>query len=739
MAALRWLIPVIVLICGVAGRVADLAPVRTLSSLVFDTYQWIAPRPYTDAPVRIVDLDDETLARLGQWPWPRTMLVRLVERLDELGAAAIAFDIVFAEPDRTSPGRVAALWPVSTELNALREKLSGLPDHDRLFAQSMEASGKVVTAFILNTGTGGQVPGRKAGVSFGGDDPALFLPRFSAAVTTLPELEAAAAGNGHINRGTHPGGVVRGLPTLLSLGGTLYPSLEMEALRVAQGGKSTHLVKSSGASGEQSFGERTGIIALRVGQFTVPTSADGSIRLYDTGPIPARFIPAWRVLEDDLPRNALEGVIVLVGTSAAGLKDQVSTPLGQVVPGVEVHAQVLEQIVTGNFLVRPDWAPGAEVLGLALAGALLLVVMSRVGALAGAALLGFGVTSVVAASWYAFSELHLLFDPVYPAVFVVLAYLVQSLVKFLHTESEKRQIRTAFGRYLSPLLVEKLAHDPSHLRLGGETKTMTFLFSDIRGFTSISENLDAQELTSLINRFLTPVTDLLLGNGATIDKYMGDAVMAFWNAPLDDAHHAANACRAAVAMQEEMVGLNAVWKAQDEAEGRRHFPIKIGVGVNSGDACVGNLGSEQRFDYSVLGDDVNLASRLESQSRTYDVGVVVGENTLDLAPGFAALELDLIRVKGKTRPVRIFALLGDEDVAADPSFMALRDTHDEMIDRYRARDWTGAQVALEKCRHADDGSFGLAGLYDFYAGRLMTFAADPPPDDWDRVFDPSEK
>jgi adenylate cyclase len=738
-AALRWLIPVIILACGIAGRIVDPQPVRILSSLVFDTYQRIAPRPYTDAPVRIVDLDDETLSRLGQWPWPRTMLARLTDRLDELGAAAIAFGILFAEPDRTSPNRVAALWSDRTELNALRQELDGLPDHDQLFAKSIEASGKVVTAFALNHGQGGRIPSRKAGVSFGGDDPAHFIPRFTAAVTTLAQLEAPAAGSGHINRGTDPGGTVRWVPTFLMLEDALYPSLEMEALRIAQGGKHTHLLKASGASGEQSFGARTGVITVRVGEFTIPTGADGSIRLYDTGPVAKRFIPAWRVVEDDFPRDTLEGVIVLVGTSAAGLKDQVSTPLGQIAPGVEVHAQALEQIVTGNFLTRPDWAPGAEVLGLALAGGLLLIVMSRAGALAGAGLLAFGVVSVVGASWYAFLELHLLFDPVYPTAFVVLAYLVQSLVNFMRTEGEKRQIRTAFGRYLSPSLVERLADDPSHLRLGGETRTMTFLFSDIRGFTSISENFSAQELTRLINRFLTPVTDLLLGNGATIDKYMGDAVMAFWNAPLEDAHHAANACKAAVAMQKEMVGLNAKWKAQAEAEGHPHFPIKIGVGLNSGDACVGNLGSDQRFDYSVLGDDVNLASRLEGQSKTYDVGIVVGENTLKLAPNFAALELDLIRVKGKTRPVRIFALLGDGALATDPSFLALRNTHDELIGRYRAQDWPQAQVALEKCRHAAEASFDLSGLYDFYEGRLKAFAANPPPDDWDWVFDPGEK
>jgi adenylate cyclase len=734
---LRWLIPFIILSCGVAGRIFDPQPLQTLSALVFDTYQQISPRPYRDAPVRIVDLDDESLSRMGQWPWPRTEVAKLVTRLTELGAAAIAFDIIFAEPDRTSPERIAPLWPSTPEFDQLRDQVGRLPDHDTVLAQAMADSGIVVSAFALTDGDLPRRPTRKAGLSYGGDDPAIFVPRFDGVVNTLPELEAAAAGSGHVNRSADQGGIVRRMPTLLSLGDKLYPSLELEALRVVQGGRPPYLVKSSGASGEQSFGAQTGVTTLRMGAFTIPTTADGSILLYDSGPIADRFVPAWRIFETDFPTDALQGVIVLVGTSAAGLKDQVATPLNPLGAGVEIHAQALEQIVMGDYLSRPDWVPGAEILALILVGGLLLAFLSRAGALTGALLLTVGVGGVIAVSWLAYAKAQLLFDPIYPAIFVILIYVVQSASNFLRVEGEKRQVRTAFGRYLSPSLVERLAENPDQLRLGGEIRDMTFLFSDIRGFTSISEHFDAQGLTSFINRFLTPMTETLLSHNATIDKYMGDAIMAFWNAPLDDAQHAANACRAAIKMQQEVIRLDGIWKAEAEAEGRIHHPIRVGVGVNSGNACVGNLGSDQRFDYSVLGDDVNLASRLEGQSKTYGVGIIVGENTCRLAPDFATLEIDLIQVKGKTKPARIFVLVGDESYSAAPEFSALRECHRTMIDNYRARDWAGAGAALDKCR--DLAGDNLLGVYDLYAARLETYRASPPPEDWDSVYAPTDK
>ena len=282
-------------------------------------------------------------------------------------------------------------------------------------------------------------------------------------------------------------------------------------------------------------------------------------------------------------------------------------------------------------------------------------------------------------------------------------------------------------------MVNVLAAHPERLQLGGELREMTFLFCDVRGFTSISEQFKAnpQGLTHLINRFLTPMTDIIMAERGTIDKYMGDCIMAFWNAPLEDADHADHACASALAMVRELEGVNARLAAEAAAEKRPFYPLKIGVGLNSGECVVGNMGSDQRFDYSVLGDAVNLASRLEGQSKTYGVDIVMGETTRRKAPSWAALELDLIAVKGKKEAVRIFALLGDGTTAQAPEFRALVERHDAMLAAYRAQDWARARVALGESARLGTR---LAHLYELYEERISHYVAHPPDRDWDGVF-----
>jgi len=315
---------------------------------------------------------------------------------------------------------------------------------------------------------------------------------------------------------------------------------------------------------------------------------------------------------------------------------------------------------------------------------------------------------------------------------VLLVYLSSSAILYLRTEAERRRVRTAFSRYLAPAIVTQLANHPERLKLGGEMREMTLMFCDIRGFTTIAEGFDAHGLTRFINSFLTPMTDLILASGGTIDKYMGDAIMAFWNAPLDDPAHALSACRAALSMRADLVRLNDEWRHQAQAEGKAFHEVRVGIGLNTGVCCVGNMGSDQRFDYSVLGDDVNLASRLEGQSKTYGVDIVIGETTAASASALAALELDLIRVKGKTQPVRIFALLGDETMSGNPTFSALKADHDALIAAYRAKDWARARQALEASRA--EAPEMLQAFYGVYEERLADFEKAPPPADWDGVY-----
>src|SRR5215470_9758441 len=692
----------VLIFCALALRIWDPNPVARLRSLVFDTYQQIEPREFNPSlPLRIVDIDEESLKKIGQWPWPRTVLADLVRKVADNGAAAIGFDIVFPEPDRMSPANALRFWPQSDTLAGLREEAAKLPSNDQVLAQAI-GQGAVVLGFI-GTPQAGSMPQTKAGFANSGDDPSLFAPSFPGAAASLPELQDKASGTGSLNWLPEHDQIIRRIPMVIQVGDKLYPSFAADLLRIAQGA-STYVVKSSGASGEKSFGEKTGIVTIRIGDYQVPTEADGQMWIRFTKQAKERYLPAWKVLNGDVGKEDIEGRIAIIGTSAAGLLDLRATPLDASVPGVSLHAQAIEQILQGSFLQRPDFATAAELLYILALGTLIAFLIYRLGALGSAVLCGAAIAAVIAVSWYAFTELGWLVDPIYPAMSLAAIYLVGTLVVFLRTERERNRVRNAFSHYMAPALVERLADDPSRLKLGGETRDMTLLFSDVRGFTTISEGLDAEELTRFLNSLFTPLSNIILDEQGTIDKFMGDAVMAFWNAPLEDSVHPTHACNAALRMMREMKLLNERWREEAEAKGKPFKPVKLGIGLNTGICCVGNLGTETRFDYSVIGDNVNVASRLEGQSKTYDVGTVVGESTTARAPDFAFLELDLLKVKGKTEATRIFALLGDSALKQSSNFITLSGRHSEFLARYRSKDWEAAEALSWECQKMNSSS-----------------------------------
>jgi adenylate cyclase len=729
----RWLdilIPGSLLLAATLFSFEGAAMIDRLRNMVFDSYQRHAPRQYqAQLPVRIVDIDEESLRHLGQWPWPRDFVARLVDRLGELGAASVGIDIIFAEPDRFSPVNLARVWQNRPELASLRAGIALLPDSDAVLADSLRRTPSV-TAFARSDSGASTAPASKAGFAEAGDDPRLFLPPFTRAVTTLPPIEAAAAGNGCVNYIPDADNTVRRVPLLFAFGDTLYPSFAAEALRVAQGA-GTYVVKSSGASKEWSFGRSTGITEIKIGDAIVPTDATGQILLHDTGHMPERYVPAWRILSPDFEASRISGMIILIGTSAEALTDIRTTPLAPVMPGVEIHAQVIEQILAQEFLRRPDWIPGAERLGFILLGIALIIAIRSIGALWSLLIALAAGAGAIAVSWYGFSRLGHLIDPLYPCLVTLLVYLSSSVIAYLKTEREKRLVRGIFNRYMSPILVDELIRHPERRELGGEMRNLTLLFSDIRGFTHIAEQLDPQTLTSLINRFLTRLTQVIHESGGTIDKYMGDCVMAFWNAPLDIADHGRRAIEAALAMRTALDRLNDELKDEAKSDDQPPITLGAGIGLNSGRACVGNMGSEQRMDYSVIGDAVNIASRLEGLSRAYGVDIVIGEDTARFASDFALLELDLVRVKGRDKPLRIFTALGGPAVAAGDEFKRRREPHAEMLAAYRRRDWAAARVALALCRPLAPS---LAALYDVYEQRIAEFEVTPPPPDWDGVF-----
>jgi len=343
---------------------------------------------------------------------------------------------------------------------------------------------------------------------------------------------------------------------------------------------------------------------------------------------------------------------------------------------------------------------------------------------------------LVGTSWYFYIHDRLLIDFTYPLLSTTAIYLTLIFSSFVREQAQRRQIRSAFGQYLSPALVEQLAQSPEKLVLGGEEREMTIMFSDVRGFTTISESYkhDPQGLTKLMNRFLTPLTNAILARKGTIDKYMGDAIMAFWNAPLDDQQHQHHACEAAVDMLERIDALNTQRELEAKEGGHNYIPINVGVGLNTGTCVVGNMGSDLRFDYSVLGDTVNLASRLEGQSKEYGFPIIVGSKTaLAVKDKFAILELDFIMVKGKTEPEVIYAIAGREETALSGRFQRLRNLTIEMLACYRSRDWDGALAAIERGRRTDDGHT-LEYLYNLYETRIHNYQENPPPEDWNGAF-----
>lgn len=713
-----------ILIGLAALRIADPAAIEELRVRTFDTFQVIEPRVKTARPVTIIDIDEKSLAKLGQWPWPRTRIADLVDRLTGLGAVVIAFDIVFAEPDRLNPN--VAADTIRNLDEETRNKLRALPSNDQILADAIQRSrvvlGESGLPYVLSE-FDNSLP--VTGLAMRGEEPQRFLLDFPGLLRNVPVLEAAAAGRGLLTVRTERDGIVRRVPMLMLAQGATMPSLSFEMLRVASG-SGTILTKT----------EKAGLQSVGVRGFEVPTDNNGQIWVHFAHPDPSIYVSALDVLEGRADPDKLSQKLVLVGTSAVGLLDVKTTPVDPVMPGVEIHAQVLESALTGTLLSRPNSGIVVEFLAALVLGLLVIAFAPRLGPVTLVAVGALFATVLIGTSWYFYTQHRMLIDFTYPLLSTTLIYLTLIFSSFVREQAQRRQIRSAFGQYLSPALVEQLAQSPERLVLGGEEREMTIMFSDVRGFTTISESYknDPQGLTALMNRFLTPLTNAILARKGTIDKYMGDAIMAFWNAPIDDKEHELNACEAAVDMLERIDELNKEREQEARDGGRVFIPLNVGVGLNTGVCVVGNMGSDLRFDYSVLGDSVNLASRLEGQSKEYGFPIIIGSRTaLAVKEKFAILELDFIMVKGKKEPEVIYAIAGREDTAQSGRFQRLRNLTIEMLACYRNRDWQGALMTIERGRHTDDaGSLEL--LYNLYEARIRDYQQNPPPDDWNGAF-----
>jgi adenylate cyclase len=712
------------LVALAALRIADPPPIEELRVRVFDFFQVLRPREAAQRPVVIVDIDEKSLKAIGQWPWPRTKVADLVARLTEMGALAIGFDIVFPEPDRMSPALAAESFRGLDE--ATREKLRALPSNDAVLAAAIRASrvvlGESGLPFVTPPPAVAPPP---LGLATLGGDPRPFMLSYPGLLRNVPELENAAAGRGLFSIRAERDGIVRRVPMVMLAQGEILPSLTLEMLRVVSG-SNTLLIRS----------DRAGLQSVAVPGFVIPTDRNGQLWINFAPHDEARFVSAADVLDGKVPADRFTRRLVLIGTSAVGLLDTKTTPVDPVVPGVEVHAQMLENVLGKAVLVAPNYAIGAELVAALLMG---LVIVWLAPILNPVWLLAFGAAIValsVGTSWYLYAHDRLLIDFTYPLLSSLLVYLTLMFANYVSEQAQRRRIRSAFSQYLSPALVEQLAQSPEKLVLGGEERTMTILFSDVRGFTTISElyKHDPQGLTHLMNSFLTPLTNAIIERKGTIDKYMGDAIMAFWNAPLDDAEHEINACEAALDMQDRVAELNRERAREAKAKGTRYVELNVGVGLNTGPCVVGNMGSDLRFDYSVLGDSVNLASRLEGQTKTYGLPIIIGARTAQAVKDkFALLEVDFITVKGKTEPEVIYTILGRDDVAGSGEYGRLYENSVKMLECYRRREWETVMAIIEASRAAAD-HFKLDGLLELYRARVREFRVNPPPDDWNGVY-----
>ena len=677
-----------------------------------------------DDRIVIVDIDEKSLAEVGRWPWSRNQVARMVDLLfDRYQVAVIGFDVVFAEPDTSSGLReleALARGALSKEAG-FRKALAqsrGRLDYDQLLASRFRDR-PVVLGYYFAGDTGGK--SLKSGQL---PKPALDKGAFSDGIThipaktgfgaNIPVLQKAAATAGHFNPDPDPDGVTRRVPMLQQYNGSYYESLSLAVLRAMFGNPPI----------EPGFpaGHSTMLEWLQVADLKIPVDSSASAlipyRGYQ-GSFP--YISAADILKGRVKKEALEGAIVLVGTTAPGLMDLRSTPVSAVYAGVEIHANMIAGMLDSSIRHAPTYARGAELASLLVGGLLLILLLPLLGPL-WSLVLTVGVVAVAGLINYLAWKSGLVLPLASQMTLFPLLYAFNASYGFLVESRTKRQITGLFGQYVPPQIVQTMSKDPENFTMAAEAREMTVLFTDVVGFTSISEKLTPKELATFMNEYLSAMTAIIYEHGGTVDKYIGDAIMAFWGAPLHDPDHALHAVQAALAMRKRMVSL------QNEMTVQGFPEIKIGIGVNSGTMRVGNMGSSFRVAYTVMGDAVNLASRLEGLTRQYDTWVIAGEATRGLINGYVWRELDLVRVKGKNEPVAIFEPCGEETLLEEPYKRDIN-RFNNAVSMYRNQDWRGAELLLQELvEQRPDRK-----LLQLYLNRVRQYQAEPPTDGWDGV------
>lgn len=695
-----------------------------------------------DPRIVIVDIDEKSLAEVGRWPWSRDIIARLVDKLDATyHVRTVAFDVIFSEPD-TSSGYTTLESLANKELKdvaGFRERVRALKDtfdYDRRMAASLAERPTVLGYFLSNEPdavTKGLLPYPVFTTEeLGGH--VIDAPEYASYSGNLEILQGAAKAGGFMNPTPDSDGTIRRLPLLARVGDGYYESLALATARVGLGASRVKPVffteEETGLSGQMhlEYGAIKGIkLNTKPRTTTIPLERNLTTLINyrgQGGPRGGqfRYVPAVDVLQERIPVEELEDRIILVGTTSAGLKDLRSAPVSIDYPGVEMHANIIASILDGDYKQKPDFSEGLEILQTVVIGlllGLLLPVLTPVVSI----LVSLGTAAtVIGANFWMYQSLNWVVPVAVSLLLVGALFIFNVAWGYLFEYRKGRAMVHLFGEYVAPELVAEMAANPENYSMEGESRDLSVLFADIRGFTTISEGLDPNALREYINIYLTAMSEDIRGNRGTLDKYIGDAVMAFWGAPMVLPDHATRAVETAIKMQATAHQLNKDFVA------RGWKPLRIGVGVNSGIMRVGDMGSKIRRAYTVMGDAVNLASRLEGITKVYHVGIAVGEGTKLAAPGFAYRELDRVRVKGKNEPVPIFEPIGKESEISDAKRGELEAWH-KALSLVRAQQWDDAEQIL----HALISDHPEDGLYPVYVERIKHYRENPPGPDWDGV------
>lgn len=683
-----------------------------------------------DPRIVIVDIDEKSLLEKeeggeGRWPWPRNRLAELNERLfKDYQVAAVGYDVIFSERDESSGlqvlEKVAQNKPsLSSQLKDLRADL----DFDGKFAKSMlEKSVTLGFTMQYNKALKGTLPQSLMTLQ---DLPieSHNAPEWPGFTGNLEKLQKSTANGGHLNPAIDMDGIIRRVPILALQGGNYYGAFSLEIVRNMLGNPELGLIWAKGSE-PGAFGA---LQALDLGSMPVPVDDELAALVPYRGPYKSfQYISAVEVLNKRLPAKDLEGKIVLVGTTAAGLLDLRNTPVGEAYPGVEIHANLIAGILDGNIKHRPSSGALLEIGLLLVLTLLLAFALPLLGPLSSSALALSGIIGFIVWNGWAFSSANLVLPIASFVSLIALLYIMNVAIGFFTEAKGKRLMTGLFGQYVPPELVDEMAKNPEAFSMEGESRDLTILFSDVRGFTTISEGLDPKELSKLMNAFLTPLTEVIYHNHGTIDKYMGDCIMAFWGAPMKDEDHAKHAVQAAFEMGRKLESLQSEFKSRGWPE------IKIGIGLNTGHVSVGNMGSSIRLAYTVMGDAVNLASRLEGITKEYGAQIVIGEETKNNLPDLVCRELDSVKVKGKNLPITIYEPIG---FVGEISPDAVKEVgwFDEVLKHYKAQEWDAAKLALERLINSSK-ALSNPTLFDLYLGRIEQFKKHSPGPNWDGTY-----